>query len=63
MHPTFGLRPGQFMIKTYLTGNLMTARDGGGHSGDALTLPQRTSAPNERFQLTTSQPSLTSITT
>jgi hypothetical protein len=58
-HPAFGLLPGQFMIKTYLKGNLVTARDGGGHNRDALVTSATTVGPNERFQLTTFQPSFT----
>jgi hypothetical protein len=61
--PAFGLLPGQFMIKTYLKGNLITARDGGGHNRDALITSATTVGPNEKFQLTTSQPSFTIIST
>jgi len=62
-HPAFGLLPGQFTIKTYLRGNLITARDGGGHNRDALITSATTVGPNEKFQLTTFQPAFTSFTT
>lgn len=61
--PAFGLLPGRFMIKTYLKGNLITARDGGGHNRDALITSAITVGPNEKFQLTTSNPSFTTFTT
>src|SRR5271165_3977443 len=34
--PAFGLLPGEFAIRTYLTNNYLTARDGGRHSIDAV---------------------------
>jgi hypothetical protein len=55
--------PGQFIIKTYLKGNLITARDGGGHNSDALITSATTVGPNEKFQLSAEQPSFTIFTT
>src|SRR5215813_6117039 len=61
--PAFGPLPGQFVIKTYLKGDLITARDGGGHNRDALIASATTIGPNEKFHLTTVQPSFTTFTT
>lgn len=55
--------PGQFMIKTYLKGSLITARDGGGHNTDALVTSATTVGPNEKFQLGAVQPSFITLTT
>ena len=54
--PAFGLLPGEFAIRTYLTNNYLTARDGGRHSIDALVTSATTLGPNEKFKLTTIQP-------
>jgi hypothetical protein len=54
---------GQFIIKTYLKGNLITARDGGGHNRDALITSATTVGPNEIFQLETEQPDFIIFTT
>jgi hypothetical protein len=54
---------GQFIIKTYLKGNLITARDGGGHNRDALVTSATTVGPNEIFQLETEQPDFIIFTT
>src|SRR5262249_49479070 len=62
-HPAFGLLPGQFMIKTCLKGNPITARDGGEHNRDALITSATTVGPNEKFQLATFQPSFAYFTT
>jgi len=61
--PAFGPLPGQFIIKTYLKGNLITARDGGGHNRDALLTFATTVGPNEKLQLGTLQPDFTTFTT
>lgn len=45
--------PGQFIIKTYLKGSPITARDGGGHNSDALITSATTVGPNEKFELAT----------
>jgi hypothetical protein len=59
----FGLLPGEFAIRTYLTNNYLTARDGGRHSIDALVTSATTLGPNEKFKLTTIQPDYTTIQT
>jgi hypothetical protein len=51
------------MIKTYLNGNLITARDGGGHDRDALVTSATTVGANEKFQLGTIQPDFTIVAT
>jgi hypothetical protein len=61
--PAFGLLPGEFAIRTYLTNNYLTARDGGRHSIDAVVTAATTLGPNEKFKLTTIQPDYTSIQT
>ena len=61
--PAFGLLPGEFAIRTYLTNNYLTARDGGRHSIDAVVTAATTLGPNEKFKLTTIQPDYTTIQT
>src|SRR5262249_22621349 len=59
----FGVLPGEFAIRTYLTNNYLTARDGGRHSIDAVITAATTLGPNEKFKLTTIQPDYTTIQT
>lgn len=61
--PAFGPLPGEFAIRTYLTNNYLTARDGGRHSIDALVTSATTLGPNEKFKLITVQPDYTTIQT
>lgn len=61
--PAFGLLPGEFAIRTYLTNNYLTARDGGRHTIDAVITAGTTLGPNEKFKLTTFQPDFTIIQT
>jgi hypothetical protein len=61
--PAFGVLPGEFVIRTYLTNNYLTARDGGRHSIDAVVTAATTLGPNEKFKLTTIQPDYTTIQT
>jgi hypothetical protein len=43
--------PGEFVFRTYLKNNLVTARDGGHHSIDALVSNATSIGPNEKFTL------------
>lgn len=61
--PAFGLLPGEFALRTYLTNNYLTARDGGRHSIDAVITAATTLGPNEKFKLTTFQPDFAIIQT
>jgi hypothetical protein len=61
--PAYGLLPGEFAIRTYLTNNYLTARDGGRHSIDAVITAATTLGPNEKFKLTTIESTHTSIQT
>jgi hypothetical protein len=61
--PAFGLLPGEFVMRTYLTNNYLTARDGGHHSIDAVITSATTLGPNEKFKVTTIQPNYTTIQT
>src|SRR5262245_24332125 len=61
--PAFGLLPGEFAIRTYLTNNYLTARDGGRHSIDAVITSATTLGPNEKFRVTTFQPDFAIIQT
>ena len=63
INAAFGLLPGEFAIRTYLTNNYLTARDGGRHSIDAVITAATTLGPNEKFKLTTFQPDFTIIQT
>jgi hypothetical protein len=63
MPPNLGLQPGEFVIRTWLTNNFLTARDSGHHSIDALITSATTLGPNEKFKLTTILPYYTSIQT
>ena len=47
------LLTGQFLIKTYRGNNLVTARDGGRHSIDALISSATSPGPNEKFVIET----------
>jgi hypothetical protein len=43
--------PGEFVFRTYLKNHLITARDGGHHSIDALVSNATSIGPNEKFTL------------
>jgi hypothetical protein len=47
--PDFGPLPGQFAIRNFLTNTLISARDGGHHSIDALVTDATAIGENERF--------------
>ena len=59
----YGLLPGEFVIRTYLKNNYLTARDGGRHSIDALITSATTPGPNEKFKLSKIGPNYTAIQT
>jgi hypothetical protein len=59
----FGSLPGEFTIRAYLKNTLLTARDGGHHSIDALVTSATSIGPNERFRLEGFQPDFTLIRT
>lgn len=61
--PAFGLLPGEFVMRTFLTNNYLTARDGGPHSIDAVITAATALGPNEKFKLITIQPDYTTIQT
>lgn len=61
--PAFGVLPGEFAIRTYLTNSYLTARDGGRHSIDAVISSATAFGPNEKFKLTTIQPDYTTLQT
>jgi hypothetical protein len=61
--PAFGVLPGEFAIRTFLKNTFLTARDGGGHSIDAVVTAATALGPNERFRLATMQPDFTTIET
>ena len=63
MPPNLCLQPGEFVIRTLLTNNYLTARDSGHHSIDALITSAMTVGPNEKFKLSTILPYYTSIQT
>jgi hypothetical protein len=63
MPPNLGLQPGEFVIRTLLTNNYLTARDSGHHSIDALVTSAMTLGSNEKFKLSTILPYYTSIQT
>ena len=51
VQPVYGSLPGQFSIRTYLKNNLITAKDGGHHSIDALVTNATSLGPNEKFTI------------
>src|SRR5690242_2909856 len=59
----YGLLPGEFVIRTYLTNNYLTARDGGRHSIDAVITSATAPGPNEKFKLTKIGPDYTALQT
>ena len=59
----YGLLPGEFVIRTYLTNNYLTARDGGRHTDDAVITSATTPGPNEKFKLSKIGPNYTAIQT
>jgi hypothetical protein len=61
--PAFGALPGDFAIRTYLKNTLLTARDGGHHSIDALMTGATSVGPNERFKMEGFQPDYTILRT
>lgn len=55
--------PGEFAVRTYLKRTYLTARDGGGHSIDAVVTNATAVGQNEKFKLTSLQPNMTAIQT
>lgn len=49
--PPFGVLPGEFAIRNFLTRTFVTARDGGQHSNDALITSATAIGQNEKFQI------------
>ena len=61
--PAFGPLPGEYAIGTLEAGHLLTARDGGHHSIDAVITSATTAGPNEKFRFERMQPNYTLIKT